>query len=153
MAKKGIPEGYHTVTPYLSVKNAGAALDFYRKALGAEEICRFAMPDGRVGHAQIRVGDSNIMLADEFPEMKCIGPQTLGGTSVRLYLYVEDADSAFARAIGAGGTELSAVSDQFYGDRAGCFQDPFGHVWTLATNKESLTEEELKMRMSNLPKG
>src|SRR5437588_4731231 len=146
MAVKPIPEGYHTVTPYLVVKGAAKALDFYKQAFGAKEILRFPGPDGKIGHAEIKIGDSHIMLADEFPEMDARSPQTIGGTPVGLMLYFEDADSVNARAVTAGAKVLRPVQDQFYGDRAGTITDPFGHKWTIATHKEDLSHEEMEKR-------
>jgi len=130
MAVKPIPDGYHTVTPYLVVKGAASAIDFYKKAFGATELMRMAGPDGRVGHAEIRIGDSPIMLADEFPEMGFKGPQSLGGSAVGILLYVKDVDTLFNQAVAAGGKVSRPVKDQFYGDRSGTLTDPFGHVWT-----------------------
>lgn len=141
-----IPEGYHTVTPYLVVKGGAQALEFYQKAFGATEVLRLAGPDGRIGHAEIRVGDSTIMLADECPEMEFMGPESLGGSPVCLLLYVEDVDAAFSRAVAAGATELRPVRDQFYGDRSGTLRDPFGHLWTLATHTEDVSPEEIQRR-------
>jgi PhnB protein len=146
MATKPIPEGYHSVTPYLVMRDAAKAIDFYRKALGATELFRFDAPGGKIGHAEVRIGDSVIMLADEYPDMGHRGPQSLGGSTVSLMVYVEDVDSQFRRAIDAGGKVKQAVKDQFYGDRSGTFEDPFGHVWTIATHKEDLSPEELARR-------
>jgi PhnB protein len=141
-----VPEGYHAVTPYLIARNASAAIEFYKKAFGAEEVYRMAMPDGRVGHAEIRVGGAVVMLADEFPERGILSPAALGGTPVSLVLYVADADADAARAVAAGATVKRPVKDQFYGDRSGTFEDPFGHVWTIATRKENLSPEEIERR-------
>ena len=146
MAVKPIPEGYHTVTPYLIVHDAAKALDFYKKALGARELFRMAMPNGRVGHAEIQVGDSRVMLADEFPEMGAKSAKAYGGTPVGLCLYVEDVDARFRQAVAAGATVERPVQDQFYGDRSGTLVDPFGHKWTIATHKEDLTPEEIGRR-------
>jgi PhnB protein len=143
---KPIPDGYHSVTPYLIVKGAGDAIDFYKKAFGAVELFRMEH-QGKVGHAELKIGDSPIMLADEFPEMKYFGPKTLGGTPVSLMIYVENVDTVFNQALKAGGTELKALQDQFYGDRSGTLTDPFGHVWTVATHKEDVTPEEMDKRM------
>jgi PhnB protein len=145
---KPIPDGYHTATPYLICKGAAKALDFYKKALGAEEIMRFDM-GGQIGHAEIRIGNSMIMLADEHPDMGYKSPQSYGGTPVSLVLYVEDADALVKRALGAGAKELRPVQDQFYGDRSGTVADPFGHVWTISTHKEDVPEEEMKRRMAS----
>lgn len=141
-----IPEGYHTVTPYLAVKNASDAIDFYKRALGATERFRFE-DEGRIGHAELQVGDSIIMLSDEWPEGGHLSPQSLGGTATSLHVYVADVDSAFSKAIDAGAKEERAVQDQFYGDRTGTFADPFGHRWSLATHVEDVPEAELQRRM------
>ncbi len=141
-----IPDGYHAVTPYLIVKGAASALEFYQKAFGAKELFRMPQPDGRIAHAEIKVGDSHIMLADEFPEMNARSPHSLGGTPVQMLLYVEDVDSTVARAVAAGLKELRPIKDQFYGDRSGTFQDPFGHIWTIATHKEDVSSEEMARR-------
>lgn len=145
MTKK-IPEGFHTVTPYLAVKNAGEAIDFYKRALGATERFRFEH-EGRIGHAEIQIGDSIIMLSDEWPEGGHVSPQSLGGTTTGLHVYVDDVDRAFRRAIDAGGKEQRPVQDQFYGDRTGTFLDPYGHRWSLATHVEDVSDAELKQRM------
>ena len=143
---KPIPEGYHSVTPYLIINGATAALDFYKKAFGAVELFRMEH-GGKIGHAEIKIGDSPIMLADEQPEMGFAGPQSLGGTPVSLMIYVEDVDTIYKQAINAGGTELKALQDQFYGDRSGTLKDPYGHVWTVATHKEDVTPEEMDKRI------
>ena len=145
---KPIPEGYHTVTPYLSVKNAGDALDWYQRALGASEVMRFEH-GGKIGHAEIRIGDSIVMLSDEWPEGGHLSPLSLGGTGVSLHIYVDDVDSAFRKAIDAGAKQQRAVQDQFYGDRSGTLIDPFGHRWNLATHVEDVPEDELKRRMKS----
>jgi PhnB protein len=142
-----IPAGYHTVTPYLIVKGGAAALEFYTKAFGAQELFRMPGPDGVLAHAEMQIGDSRIMLADEFPNMGHRGPQSLGGTSVSLLLYVEDVDARFRQAIAAGAKELKPVENQFYGDRSGTLTDPFGHVWTIATHVEDVSPEEMDRRM------
>jgi PhnB protein len=144
---KPIPEGYHSVTPYLSIKGAVQALEYYKKAFGATELFRMEH-DGKIGHAEIKIGDSPIMLADEFPEMGFVSPQTLGGSPVGIMIYVEDVDTVFKQAIDAGGTEKKAVQDQFYGDRSGTLTDPFGHVWTVATHKEDVAPEEIDKRLA-----
>jgi len=146
MAVQPIPEGYHSVTPYLICRGAAQAIDFYKKAFGAVELFRMGSPDGRVGHAEIKLGDSIIMLADEHPEMGYRGPQALGGTPVSLLLYVKDVDTQFNQAVAAGGKVQRPLKDQFYGDRSGTLADPFGHVWTLATHKEDLSPEEIERR-------
>jgi PhnB protein len=144
---KPIPDGYHSVTPYLVMKDAARAIDYYKQAFGAVELMRMGGPDGRIGHAEIRIGDSPIMLADEHPEMGFKGPASYGGTPVSLMIYVEDVDTVYPRAIAAGGKELKPLQDQFYGDRSGTLTDPFGHVWTVSTHKEDLTPEEISKRM------
>ena len=144
---KPIPDGYRTVTPYLVVRNAAAAIDFYKQVFGATERMRMADPSGKVGHAEIEIGDSVVMLADEFPEMGFRGPQSLGGTTGSILLYVEDVDTRFQRAIAAGAKELRPVVDQFYGDRSGMLEDPFGHQWSLATHQEDVPPEEMQARM------
>jgi PhnB protein len=146
MAVKPIPDGYGTITPYLYIKDAARAIDFYVKAFGAIELYRLADPGGKIGHAEILIGTSRIMLADEFPERNVRGPQSLGGTSVSFLIYVEDVDARFDRAIAAGATMLRAVKDQFYGDRSGTLADPFGHSWTIATHVEDVSPEEMKAR-------
>ena len=147
MATKPIPEGYHTATPYLIVDNGRKALDFYKQAFNAKELMRFEDPNsGTLGHAEIKIGDSVIMLSDETPDHEWRSPKSFGGSPIGLMLYVEDVDKAFTRAIKAGGTQKKAVSDQFYGDRSGTLVDPFGHVWTIATHKEDLSPEEMHRR-------
>lgn len=152
MAVSPIPAGYHTATPYLIVKRAAEALDFYQRAFGAQELFRMAGPDGRIGHAEIKIGDSPIMLADEHPEMGCLGPESLGGTTVSLVLYVEDVDALFRQAIAAGAQELRPLANQFYGARSGTLSDPFGHKWTLSTHIEDVSSEEMSRRMDELMK-
>lgn len=145
-AVKPIPDGYHSVTPYLSISGAAAAIDFYKKAFGAVELFRMDQPDGRIGHAEIKIGDSPIMLADEFPEMSSIGPKTLGGTPVSLMIYVEDVDTVFKTAIEAGAQEQRPVENKFYGDRMGSLIDPFGHIWHVGTHVEDVSPEEMEKR-------
>ena len=147
---KPIPDGHRTVAPYLAIKGAARALDFYAKAFGAVELYRLAMPDGRVGHAEIRLGDSLIMLADEFPEFGAKAPSTLGGTPVSIHLYVEDVDAFFARAVAAGAIARKPVMDQFYGDRSGQLEDPFGHLWWVATHREDVPPAEMEKRVRDL---
>lgn len=149
---KPIPEGYHSVTPYLIVKGAARAIDFYKQAFGATELMRMEGPDGTVGHAEIKVGDSPLMLADEHPEMGYRSPQTLGGAGISLMVYVDDVDEVFPRAISAGAKELRPIQDQFYGDRSGTLEDPFGHVWTISTHKEDLSNEEMLRRSEEMLK-
>jgi PhnB protein len=143
---KPIPEGYHTATPYLIVNGAASAIEFYKKAFGAAELMRFAQPDGKIGHAEIRIGDSRIMLADEYPEMGYRSPQSFGGSPVSIHLYVENVDALASQAVSAGAKVQRAVQDQFYGDRSGTFEDPFGHVWHLSTHIEDLSFEEMQKR-------
>ena len=146
MAVKPIPEGYHSVTPYLIIKGAADAIEFYKKAFGATELFRFPAPDGKIGHAEIKIGDSPIMLADEFAEMGYKGPRALGGSPVSLMLYLEDVDTVFNRAVEAGASVKEAVQDKFYGDRTGTLTDPFGHVWHVSTHKEDVSMEEMEER-------
>ena len=141
---KAVPEGYHTVTPYLIVKGGAEALDFYARAFGAVE--RLRIGDGKIGHAEITIGDSCVMLADEHPEIGALSPTTVGGAPVSLHLYVEDVDAVVARAVAAGARLIRPVADQFYGDRVGGLADPFGHRWFIATHKEDLSREELQRR-------
>jgi len=143
---KPIPNGYHTATPYLFVNDAARAIDFYKAAFKAKELMRMAAPGGRVGHAQIKIGDSCIMLSDESPEMGARGPKTLGGSPVMLYLYVKDVDAVVDQAVAAGAKLLHPVKDQFYGDRSGGLEDPFGHLWHIATRKEHVPPKELRRR-------
>ena|SRR6266496_1513509 len=147
MAVKPIPEGYHSVTPYLIIKGAADAIEFYKRAFGASELFRFPAPDGKIGHAEIKIGDSPIMLADESTEMGYKSPQTLSGSPVSIMIYVEDVDSVFNQAVAAGGKVKQAVKDQFYGDRLGTLEDPFGHVWHVSTHKEDVSVEEMQKRM------
>ncbi len=147
MPVKPVPDGYHAVTPYLYVQGAARAIDFYKKAFGAEELVRFPGPDGRIGHAELRIGDSPIMLADEHPEMGALGPQSRGGTTVGFALYVPDVDRRFAQAVAAGATIVRPVQDHFYGDRNGTLTDPFGHTWIVATHVEDVPPAEMERRM------
>lgn len=150
MSVKFKPDGYHTVTPYLIIQGAAKAIEFYKQAFGATELMRLDAPGGTIGHAEIKIGDSIIMLADEHPEMGYRGPQALGGSPICLMLYVEDSDAMFAQAIAAGGTVQKPIQDQFYGDRSGQLVDPFGHVWTVATHKEDLTPAEINARLTGM---
>jgi PhnB protein len=143
---KPIPDGYHTITPYLSVSGAARAIEFYKTAFGAEELFRMADPNGKVGHAELQIGDSRLMLAEEFPEMNFRSPESIGGSPVLICLYVEDVDALAARAIAAGAKVVRPVKDQFYGDRSGTFADPFGHIWSISTHKEDLSPEEMDRR-------
>ena len=145
-----IPVGYHNITPYLIVRNAAAAIDFYKKAFNAVELMRFPGPGGKIMHAEVKIGDSPVMLAEEMPEEGHVGPQTLGGAGVSMMLYVEDVDTRFAQAIAAGATIKRPVQDQFYGDRNGTLVDPFGHVWSIGTHKEDVPMEEMQRRMAKL---
>jgi len=141
-----IPEGYNSVTPYLVVDDAAKAIEFYKQAFGAEE--KFRMPMGdRIGHAELKIGDSFVMLADEFPSMDHLGPRSRGGTTVSLLLYVNDVDSAYRTAIDAGAKQLRPIENQFWGDRMGSLTDPFGHQWSLATHVEDVSEDEMDRRM------
>ena len=153
MSVKPIPDGYHSVTPYLTIKGAGRALDYYKKAFGAEELMRHDGPGGMVMHAEVKIGDSIVMMSDEFPEMGCKSPQALGGSPVGLMVYVKDVDTAFDRAVKAGGTVVRPLKDQFYGDRSGTLTDPFGHQWTVATHKEDLSQAEIERRAAAMFKG
>jgi PhnB protein len=143
---KPIPDGYHSVTPYLAVRNAAKAIDWYARAFGASELMRYE-DKGKVVHAEIKIGDSVVMLADEFPELGHVSPQSLGGTGVGFMIYLDDVDTAFTRAIDAGAKEDRPLEDQFYGDRTGTLTDPYGHRWTLATHVEDVSDEEMKRRM------
>jgi len=145
-AVKPIPDGYHSVTPYLIVKGGPQAIAFYEKAFGAQLLFRMMEPDGRVGHAELEIGDSRVMLADEHPDIGARSPQSIGGSPVTIHLYVEDVDATVARAVAAGARITRPVADQFYGDRNGGLVDPFGHVWFVATHKEDVPAEELDRR-------
>lgn len=146
MTIKPIPEGRHTVTPYLSIQGAAQAIEFYQRAFGAAELFRLMTPTGAVGHAEINIGDTTIMLADECAEGVFHSPAVLGGTSIGLHVYVDDVDTRFAQAVDAGAKVIKPVQDQFYGDRTGTLQDPYGHLWFLATHQEDLTPEEIRQR-------
>ncbi len=143
---KKIPDGYHTVTPYLVITNAGKAIDFYKEAFGAVESVRLLTPDGKVMHAEIRIGDSPIMLCDENRDWNSLGPLTIGGTAVSIMLYVEDVDKVVNGAVAAGATLQMPVADQFWGDRMGSVSDPFGHKWSIATHTEDVSPEEIRKR-------
>ena len=146
MPVKPIPDSYNTVTPYLIVPDGVAAIEFYKKALGATERYRIEAPEGKIGHAELQIGNSVVMLADEFPEMGARSPRTLGGTPVSFMIYVEDVDARFQQALAAGGKETRPLKNQFYGDRSGTLEDPFGHTWTLATHVEDVAPEEMERR-------
>jgi PhnB protein len=148
MPVKPIPDGYHAITPYLIVQGGARAIEFYQKAFGAKEIMRMPMPDGKIGHAEVRIGDSVVMLADENTEANARSPRTVGGTPVSLMLYVQDVDRTFAQAVELGAKVERPLADQFYGDRTGGVIDPFGHRWYLATHKEDVSPEEMKRRMA-----
>jgi PhnB protein len=143
---KPIPDGYHSITPYLMVKGAAAAIEFYKKAFRARERMRMPGPDGRIGHAELEMGDAAIMLADEFPEMDALGPQPGVKPPVGIHLYIEDVDATVERAVAAGAKLLRPVEDQFYGDRMGTIIDPFGHLWHVSTHKEDVPPDELRRR-------
>jgi PhnB protein len=143
---KPIPDGYPQVTPYLAVDDAAGAIEFYGVVFGATERMRMAAPEGKVGHAEIQIGDSLLMLSDEFPEMGVSSPKTVGGSQVTLSVNVEDVDAVVASAVAAGATELRPVEDQFYGDRTGQFEDPFGHRWNVATHIEDVPPDEMAAR-------
>jgi PhnB protein len=146
MAVKPIPEGYHTVTPYLAVEDAAEAIDYYKKVFGAKERVRMDAPGGKIGHAELEVGDSLVMLSDPFPQASTKPPQELGGTSVSVFLYVEDVDAVVKQAVDSGATITMEVADQFWGDRMGTFRDPFGHSWSVATHVEDVPPEEMAER-------
>jgi PhnB protein len=145
---KPIPEGYHSVTPYLIVDGAAAAIEFYKKIFGAIEVVRMPAPGGRIGHAEIKIGDSHVMLADENPEMNARSPKSVGGSSISLLLYVENVDKIVERAVAAGAKLERPVEDKFYGDRMGGIVDPFGHLWYVGTHIEDVSPEEMKKRMA-----
>ncbi len=143
---KPIQEGYNRITPYLFVRDASRAIEFYKKAFGATEVTRMADPDGRVGHAELEIGGEKFMLSDEWPEMGARSPKALGGSPVMIHLYVEDVDAVANRAVAAGAKLQRPVEDQFYGDRAGKLEDPFGHLWYVSTHKEDVSPDEMKRR-------
>jgi PhnB protein len=144
-AAKPIPKGYRSITPYLICGGAAGAIDFYKRAFGARERMRIES-DGRIGHAEVSIGGSVVMLADEFPDYQALSPKTVGGTPVSIHLYVKDVDKTFAKAVSAGAEIRRPVADQFYGDRSGTLVDPYGHVWHVATHKQDLTPEEIAAR-------
>ncbi|HZG51606.1 MAG TPA: VOC family protein [Pyrinomonadaceae bacterium] len=147
---KHVPEGYHSITPYLHITGAARAIEFYREVFGATEVMRMDAPGGKIGHAEIKIGDSHVMLADEFPEMGVRSPQSYGGSPVSLLLYVEDVDALAERAVAAGARLLSPLEDKFYGDRMGKLEDPFGHIWAIATHTEDVSPEEMQKRVAAL---
>jgi PhnB protein len=146
MPVQPVPEGYHTVTPYLAVDDATAAIDFYQRAFGAKERGRMAAPDGKIGHAELEIGDALIMLSDPFPQFQARPPKEIGGTSVGVFLYVDDVDAVYKQAIDAGATSTMEPADQFWGDRFGSVTDPFGHSWQIATHVEDVSPEEMAKR-------
>jgi PhnB protein len=146
MAVQPIPDGYNTVSPYLAVDDAERAIEYYKKAFGAEETVRMNGPDGRIGHAELKIGDSHLMLSDPFPQSSTKPPTELGGTSVSIFMYVEDVDAVVQKAVDQGATVTMEVEDQFWGDRFGSITDPFGHNWSIATHIEDLTPEEIEER-------
>lgn len=151
---KAIPDGYHALTPYISIKGASEAIAFYKKAFGAEELFRMPMPDGRVGHAELQFGDSRLMLADEMPEMPdaiAKSPQTLGGVTSGLNFYVADVDAVVKRAVDAGAKVRRPLTNQFYGDRSATLEDPFGQLWTVSSHVEDVSAEEMERRMAAMP--
>jgi PhnB protein len=149
MPVKAVPEGYHAITPYLIIDGAAQAIDFYKKVFGAQEVMR--MPEGkRIAHAELKIGDSHIMLADQNPGMGYRNPKAIGGTPVSLLLYVDDVDATIPRAVAAGAKVVQPIKDQFYGDRSGTIHDPFGHVWTVATHIKDVTPEEMKAHMAGV---
>lgn len=152
-AVKPIPEGYPRVTPYLAVAGAAAAIDFYTSVLDAKEQMRMPGPGDTIGHAEIQIGDSMIMLSDEAPEMDHRGPKALGGSPVSIMVYVEDVDDTFARALAAGATEKQPLENKFYGDRSGTFEDPWGHMWHVASHIEDVSEEEMGKRVAEMTSG
>jgi PhnB protein len=147
MAVKPIPDGYTEITPYLFIDGASAAIDYYKTVFGAQERMRLPGPDGKIGHAELTIGNSVLMLADESADMGALGPKSVGGTAVSLMVYVPDVDATFKTAIANGGKELQAVDDKFYGDRSGELEDPFGHRWSISTHVEDVSEEEMSRRM------
>ena len=149
MAVSPIPSGYHSVTPYLVLDGAAKAIEFYKQAFDADELLRMPGPDGKVAHAEIKIGDSPVMMADASDEFR--GPRAFGGTPVSLMIYTSDADAMFKRAIAAGAKQLKPVENQFYGDRTGVLEDPFGHVWSIATHVEDVSDEEIRRRMAAMP--
>jgi PhnB protein len=150
---KPIPDGYHSVTPYLIVGDGARALEFYKQAFGATELFRMDAPGGKIGHAEIKIGDSRVMLADEHPQMNARSPQTIGGSPVSLMLYVSDVDATVGKAVASGAKLTRPVANQFYGDRTGGIEDPFGHAWYIATHVEDVAPEELQKRAAAAHQG
>ena len=151
MAVQAIPQGYHTLTPFMTVRDAARAIEFYKQAFGATEKGVMKAPDGKVMHAELIIGDSIFMLADEFPQFGSLSPQSTGGSGMGLHIYVEDVDSAFDRAVKAGAHVEMPVSDMFWGDRYGRLADPFGHKWSIATHKRDMSREEMDQEMKQMP--
>ena len=147
-AVKPIPEGYHNVTPYLFVRSAASAIDFYKSVFAAAEIMRMAGPNGKIMHAELKIGDSIVMLADENPQTGVMSPQTIGGFSVGLHVYIENVDAVIKKAVESGAKLLRPIKNQFYGDRSGSLLDPFGHMWSIATHVEDVSPEEMRKRMT-----
>lgn len=147
-----IPEGYHSITPYLIIREAAKAIEFYKQSFGATEVMRMPAPGGKIGHAEIQIGDSRIMLADEAPEMGHRSPQTLGGSPVSIMIYLADVDAVVGRAVAAGAKLVRPIQDQFYGDRSGSLEDPFGHSWHVATHIEDVPPEEMEKRAAAIAK-
>jgi PhnB protein len=145
-----IPAGYHAVIPYLSIRGAAQAIDFYKKSFGAEEVMRMPMPDGKIAHAEIKIGDAHVMLAEEAPQYGHLSPQAIGGSPVMIMIYVPKVDEMVQKAVANGAQITKPVQDQFYGDRSGSLTDPFGHKWTIATHIEDVTPEEMERRMSSM---
>lgn len=151
MSVRPIPEGYHSITPYLMINGVAEAIEFYQRAFGATQLFKLDAPGGKIGHAEIRLGNSRIMMADDCGgESPFRNPLSTGGSPVGLHFYVEDVDAVFAQAVGAGATVIKPVQDQFYGDRTGALKDPFGHIWFLATHKEELSPDEIKQRAEKM---
>ncbi len=150
MAARTVPEGYHQLTPYLVVRDAACAIEFYKEVFNAEVLLLLDEPGGKIAHSELRIGDSRILLADEFPERGARSPRSLGGSPVCLLLYVEDVDTVARKAISAGAVMVDPIQDHFYGDRSGNFVDPFGHLWTIATHKENLAPEEIRQRLEQM---
>jgi PhnB protein len=150
MTVKAQPAGYHSLTPYLVVKDASGAIEFYKNVFGAKELFRLSGPDGEIGHAELTIGDSVLMLADESPQMGALAPATIGGSPVRILVYVDNVDEIVPRAVASGAKVVRPVADQFYGDRAGGIEDPYGHYWHVATHKEDVSPDEMKRRAEAL---
>lgn len=148
-----VPDGFHSVTPYLIVKDAAGAIEFYKQAFDAAEIMKLEGPGGSIAHAEVRIGDSPIMMAGEHPQMGALSPESIGGSPVSMCVYTEDADKMFQQALDAGGEQIRPVQDQFYGDRSGTLKDPFGHQWTIATHIEDVTDEDMQRRMAEMMQG